>query len=184
MAGGYTGAGALDERLEVLELLETQKVYTWELSRRTWARAELSAQRNNFSNHGIGAAGVSFVLRRQDLTLGHALRWRGHHCFITGILPADRGRLAVEAALVEVSQCEYKPGGITFPAIMTEKYVRFEEPTPYGDNEYTHILVTPKAISLKPGKLVEVDGNTWHIRTPHTLDPNKNEYEIWREVEH
>lgn len=187
MADKYTGAGKLDERVEVLELSEIQGMYTWEVERLTWAQATLTARRNNFSTHGIGAAGVTFLLRRQEITLGHALRYRGHHCFITAVLPADAGHLAVEAALVETTEATYPETGITFPGVITEKYVRFEQPGPpevYNANEYTHILVTPKAIDLTPGKSVLIGGAEWPIRIAHKLDAWKNEYEIWREVEH
>ena len=177
-------SASMSTRVEVLELKESDGVFTWEPVRVTWARITMTGKRNNFSVHGIGAAGAAFGLRRQPLTLANAIRFNGQHCFLTGILPVDYGHLAVDAALVVVSQCEDRNIGISFPAVMTEKYVRFQEPTPYGDNEYTHILVTPKAIALKPGLLVEVEGIPWHIRTAHLLDPYKNEFEIWREVEH
>ena len=184
MANDFIGAGLLNERVEVLELMEVQGVYTWEICRRTWAKATLTNKRNNYSVHGIGAAGITFLMRRQPLTLGHALRYKGMHCFITGILPADRGHLAVEAALVEVSACvadaDEGPGGRQFPAILTEKYLKWEQPEYYSENRLTYVLVTPKAINLQRGGLVTVDGVQYEVQTAHSLDPWKQEYEIAR----
>ena len=45
------------------------------------------------------------------------------------------------------------------------------------------MLVTPKAVRLTPGPLVEVDGVEWPIITPYELDPHKNEYELRRTVD-
>ena len=74
--------------------------------RRTWASFELSTRPNVYSVHGLGAAGVSFTMRRQGLTLDSALRWRGQHCLITAIRPL--GRLYLTAGpLVEVDGVEW-----------------------------------------------------------------------------
>ncbi len=183
MAKGYIDAGALDDRAEVLELERSGSSYRWRTARRTWACVEPTLKRNNWSVHGIGTAGVTATLRRQALTLGHALRWRGQHCFITGILPMGRMYMTVEAALVTVSDCEDKYSGIHFPGIMTERYLRHEQLEPQAVNVLRHVLATPKCITLTPGRLVEVDGTPWPIRTAHTLDPWKNEYEIERTVD-
>ena len=189
----FVPAGELDQKVDVLDLHDevtatlgqvTRTRYFWHVERRVWAKVTPSARKNVYSNHGVGASGVTVILRHQPLELGNALRWRGRHCIITSIQPLGRAYWQVEAALVEVSSCEDKYSGTTFPAVMTERYVRFEEADPYNDNQYDHVLVTPKAIDLIPGRLVEVDGKTWHIRAAHLLDPNKNEYDIWREVEH
>ena len=45
------------------------------------------------------------------------------------------------------------------------------------------MLVTPKAIALTPGQLVEVDGTPWPVTLAHTLDLWHNEYELEREVD-
>lgn len=176
--------GRLSERVEVLELLraadESGTAYTWEAIRRTWARAELAAKTNVYSVHGIGAAGVSFTLRRQPLNLDNALRWRGQHCLITAIRPLGRLYLTVEAALVVLSQCRNPRTGDSFPAVMTERYVGHRQLEPMAVNTHQRVLVTPKAVKLAPGPLVEVDGTPWPIVTPYELDPHKNEYALER----
>ena len=179
--------GRLNDRVDVLELRETKdaagKAWAWETIRRTWAKAELMTKANVYSVHGLGAAGVTFTLRRQPLDLDNALRWRGQHCLITAIQPLGRLDLTVEAALVVLSRCEDRYTGTKFPAIMTEKYLAHQQLEPMAINNLRHVLVTPKCIQLEPGKLVEVDGVSWPIRVPHLLDPHKNEYELERTVD-
>lgn len=179
----FVGAGDLDQPLKVLELQSEGREYRWEPTRHTWGSAELSTKTNVYSVHGIGAAGVTFSIRRQPLTLGNALLWRGQHCFITRIAPAGRLHLTVEAALVETRRCEDKYAGTTFPAIMTEKYLGHQQLEPQAINVLRHVLVTPKDIVLTPGRLVEVEGENWPILTAHLLDPWKNEYEIERTID-
>lgn len=183
MAKSCIDAGALSERIEILALRQEGGSCAWETVRRSWARAELSNKRNNFSVHGIGASGVTFTIRRQELDLGCAIRWRGRHCFLTGIAPTDRLHLTVEAALVVVSSCEDRYSGVRFPGIMTEKYLGHQQLEPMAVNVLRHVLVTPKRVALMPGRLVDVDGTPWPIRVAHTLDPWKNEYEIERTVD-
>lgn len=184
MAGsGYVETGTLDERISVLKLVQSGTTYQWSVLRRSWARSELSTRKNVYSVHGIGATGVTFTVRRQNLKLDHAIGWRGHHCMITAIRPKGRMHLIVEAALVEVSDCEYVYTETKFPAIMTEKYLGHQQLEPYAVNVLQHVLVTPKAIELEPGRVVEVAGVKWPIQTAHLLDPWKNEYELAREVD-
>lgn len=179
--------GRLNERLDVLELRKTGEdpgtAWTWETVRRTWAIAELMTRGNIYSVHGIGAAGVTFTLRRQPLGLNAALRWRGQHCMITAVRPLGRLYWTVEAALVVLSQCRNPRTGETFPAVMTERYVGHRQLEPMAVNTHQRVLVTPKAVRLTPGPLVEVDGVEWPIITPYELDPNKNEYVLEKTVD-
>lgn len=179
--------GRLRDRVEVLSLLKTSgedgTAYTWEQVRRTWAQAELSGRTNVYSVHGIGAAGVKFVLRRQPLDLDCALRWKDQHCLITAIRPLGRLYLTVEAALVVLSQCRDPKTGDTFPAVMTERYAGHQQLEPMAQGLHQRVLVTPKAVRLTPGPLVEVDGVLWPVITPYELDPHKNEYGLERTVD-
>lgn len=180
----HIDAGQMNERPFVLCLVRTETGYEWKKVRRTWAKAEPSTRRNNFSTHGIGAAGVSFIMRSQCLGLSDALLWQGHHCFITSVSLWGRNNIKVEAALTTVHDCLYAyDGGVKFPAIMTEEYHRHEQLEPHAVNALRHVLVTPKCIDMAPGRLVEVDGEKWPILTTHTLDPYKNEYIIERTVD-
>lgn len=187
--GGGVAVGSLNERLEVLELRDTAgadapaSAWEWETVRRTWAAFELATRPSVYSVHGVGAAGITFTLRRQGISLDSALRWRGQHCFITAIRPLGRLYLTVEAALVVLSQCRNSRTGETFPAVMTEEYVRHQQLEPMATNEHRRVLVTPKAVRLTPGPLVEVDGVEWPIVTAYELDPHKNEYVLTKRVD-
>lgn len=183
MSNSKFDAGELRERPEILHLVKGDEGYFWEALRKTWASAEYSVRRNNFSNHGIGATGVTFLMRRQDLSPEHALRWKGNHCFITSIVPHGRNHIKVETALVKIVACENKYENLKFPAVMTEEYHRHDQLEPQAINTLRHVLVTPKCIVLKPGKLVDVEGADWPILTAYLLDPNKNEYVIERTVD-
>ena len=164
------------------EDVTAMRAWAWEMVRRTWASAKLMSRPNVYSVHGLGAAGVTFTLRRQPLNLDSALWWRGQHCLITAIRPLGRLYLTVDAALVVLSRCRDPKTGDTFPAVMTEEYVRQEQMEPMAKNICQRVLVTPKAVKLTPGPLVEVDGVEWPIITPYELDPHKNEYTLRRKA--
>lgn len=194
-------AGDLSERLELLELEETQ-ADTWEwVSRgRLWAQVEVDGGKNLFSSVGIGARNAKLVLRARPLSLCQALRWRGQHLFLTGITKLDRMHLNVQAALVNVVTClaartEDTVGAagrpvaaetmrISFPGILTEKYAKYEREETHAENDTGYVLVVPKVISLKAGDLVTVqDGPAkavYAVTICHVLDQFKNEYEIAR----
>ena len=184
----YIGAGRLDQPLEVLELQETGPgVWEWKPVRRAWARVEQTTKTNLFSKVGVGARDAAVVLRRQSLTLHQALRWKGRHLFLTAITHRDRGHLDVAAALVNPVDCrmegEAGASELQFPGILTEKYLRWEQPEPYSVNQLTYVLVTPKVIDLRRGGLVWVAGAHYEVQVAHTLDEYKNEYEIFRTEE-
>ena len=198
----HIDAGKLDERVLVLALQETaENVWRWVEIRKTWASVEQSTRRNNWSVHGIGTTGVTLTVRRQDITLGHALQWRGQHCFIASLLPFGRNHLKVEAALVAVSECEaaaemsagrtelnrptLTPStALSFPGVVAEKYRRSQEGDLYTTVETALILNVPKAVpELAEGRTVTIDGpaaGSYEVQAVHNLDPNRVEYEILR----
>lgn len=185
---GQVAVGSLNERVEVLDFQNvsesgTPAVWEWDAVRRTWAKAELMIRPNVYSVHGLGAAGITFILRRQGISLDSALRWRGQHCLITAIRPLGRLYLTVEAALVVLSQCRNPQTGETFPAVMTEEYVGHQQMEPMAVNLHRRVLVVHKTVKLNPGSLVEVGGVPWPITTPYELDPHKNEYALERTID-
>lgn len=192
-------AGDLSERLELLELRETEAgTWEWVGIGRLWAQVEVDGGKNLFSSIGIGARNAKLVLRTRPLTLHQALRWKEQHMFLTGITKLDRMHLSVQAALVEPVGClatrtEDTVGEagrpttaetmrLTFPGVLTEKYARYEREETHAEGETGYVLVTPKAITLKAGDLVTVrEGpgkDVYHVTVCHVLDPYKNEYEI------
>ena len=188
--GSVIDAGRLSERLEVLELRETEPgIWTWETVRKTWAQVTLDAgqRKNLFSSVGIGARNTSLVLRRQDLTLHNAFSWKGQHLFLTAILPQGRGHLDISAALVQLETIRLVPvsgdQGMTFPGVLTEKYLAHRQEWPMSVNDLELVLLVPKIIQLQPGRLVECLGASWEVLVPRELDEFKNEYEIGRRAE-
>lgn len=177
-------AGQLRDVLQVLELRESPEgTWTWQKVRKARGAVELSTRSNLFSAVGIGARGAEIILRRQALTLHQAILWGEQHLFLTAILPEGRLHLRVQAALVEPTECQAdmdQRGGIRFPGILTEKYMKWEQPEPYSVNRLSYVLVTPKPIQLQRGSLVGVSGINYEVQLAHTLDPCKNEYEIVR----
>ena len=196
-------AGDLRERVAVLELTSTadKSAYTWSEARRIWADAVLDTRSNLFSSVGIGARGVTFTVRASSLlSLANAFLWRGHHCFLTSIIPLEGQRcyMEVKAALCEPVTLTAKPQArtgrdelnrptavdipfFTFPGVLTEKYRANEAEDVYRVTTLRRVLVTPKAIQLRPGDLVEAEGETpYIIRQALDLDPWKNEYELER----
>ena len=175
----YIDAGKLNQPVQVLELRETAPgVWEWAPARRTWA---------SITKVGIGARDAAVIVRRQPLTLHHALRWGDTHLFLTSIVPMGRNHLEVDAAVVKVDtvrqMAEREAVVQTFPGVLTEKYVRHGQEWPMSVNELGLVLVTPKAVTLPPGGLVEARGALWEVLAPHELDAFKNEYEIGRTVD-
>ena len=65
----------------------------------------------------------------------------------------------------------------TFPGVLTEKYRANEAEDVYRVTTLRRVLVTPKAIQLRPGDLVEAEGETpYIIRQALALDPGKTAY--------
>lgn len=195
----YIGAGKLDQHLEVLELRETSAgVWEWVALRRAWAQVEQTAKTNLFSKVGVGARDAAIVLRRQHLTLHNALRWRGQHLFLTSITHRDRGHLDVAAALVEPVTCtaqgyttkvgegnrpqKVERDPVTFPGVLTEKYVKYEKEDTFAKARRGLVLVTSKPIQLREGDLVTVQAGpaaaVYNVQVCHVLDAYKNEYEM------
>lgn len=195
----YIGAGRLNQPLEVLELRETSSsAWEWVTVGRAWAQVDQTAKTNLFSKVGVGARDIAIVIRRQSLTLHQALRWKGQHLYLTSVTERDRTHLDVQAALVTVVTCSaqrYATGmgqgnrpvkqelpSQTFPGVLTEKYVRYEQEDTYAKARRCLVLVTPKAVTLKEGDLVTVKEGpaaaVYNVQACHVLDEFKNEYEI------
>ena len=185
------------EQAQLLEIQEkSEGVYSWETVKSLWVLGEIQTKNNLFSKIGIGARSVLLSMYQRDISLSQAFRWKGRFCFLSNI-QKDGVYLKVSAALVEPVTCRYickkyryderrrpvedKPKTISFPGILTEKYLGYERDQPKAVNELDYVLVTPKCIGLESGKIVEVGGVPYTIAICHTLDEYKNEYEIRRE---
>ena len=191
---------ALNEKMEVLELIQDpQNQYTWASKKWIWASIDLSSgQRNLFSSIGIGARNANIIVRNDPgLSLHKALRWNGQFLFLTSLIPGEhRDRLELNAALVTPVSCiatwtprdakdalnrpvEGEPVSITFPGVLTEKYRGNEPEDVYRTLTQQRVLVTPKAIKLQAGAVVQIEaGAAYTVRSVMDLDEWKNEYEI------
>lgn len=188
--------GELHERFSVLSINKSGNVYTWSVDATAWAKVEVTTKNNLFSRVGIGAKSVNFVIRKRSLTLHNAFYWNGKHCFLTDIIEnEDRMYYEVTAALIEPRNCTVErtnkptldnfnrpiytePTIISFPACLTEKYIRQTQEQPMSTIESRYVLVTPKTITLSDGELVTIDNIAYEVLVTHSLDEYKNEYEI------
>ena len=191
-------AGRLNERVFVLKFQGDGADYAWGLGSERWARAEETGKNNPFSRAGLSAPSASFCLRRCEVTLHSAIRWKGRHYFLTAIRDIDRMYADITAARVELTPCKVWRGETrtnpdtkrterlppevkyTFPGVLTEKYLGYRQLEPMAQLEETFVLVTPKAIQLEVADLVEAGGEKYAVQVCHILDEYKNEYEITR----
>lgn len=182
-------AGKLSQLISVMELKSSESGWSWSERRKAWAAIEQSESRRIFSSVGAAATStVVFTIRRQELSMHDSIEWQGQHYFITSIIPTnDRAHLIVTSAPVVVVSCVADankiPKGKTFPAALTEKYVRHEQLEPMSINAICYVLVTPKAVVLQPGSLVDIAGTPYVVLAAHQLDPYKNEYEVMRKAD-
>lgn len=189
--------GILKDNIKQLSIKKQDDNYIWEVDANLWSKAEYTGKRNIFSNLGYGEKQVKFLVRKRDLTLHNAFLWQNKHCFITDIVEIERGLYEVNTALIEPKQCSIKRSTdtpildklnrpikgnenqiITFPACLSEKYVRQTEEHPISKVENICILTTPKMVELLNGELVSIQGVDYEILVSHTFDDYKNEYEI------
>ncbi len=193
-------ADALRQKIELLELRRNEDGYRWEVRRDCWAEIEYDTRSNLFSSVGTGARGATVTIRPdRALTLHHAARAGGQFLFLTAIvLSGRRDRQELRAALCEPVTLAAKPQdrtgrdamnrpaavkvpGFTFPGILTEKYFRNEAEDVYRLETQQRVLVTPKAVTLRAGDLVQREDETpYTVRQVLELDPFKNEYVLER----
>lgn len=199
----YVDVGSLRERIEILDCrMVEDKIWQWVPLRPGWAKVEVDGSSNYFSKVGIGARNAKLILRRQPLTLHHALRWGGQHLFLTQITkhPSEREYMEARAALVDTVTCRAertttvvdtrngnRPKEVTelvaeFPAVLAEKYVKYQPEETHAKAVVSYVLVTPKAIRLLTGDLVTISegdaAGVYNVQIRHILDSCKNEYEI------
>lgn len=184
----FVSAGDLNERVQARELTHDAATDTWSWTTAwgSWVKAVQSDRASYFSTVGIGARSVTFIMRKASrINLGLSFLWRGQFCFLTSIADTEQpGMVEVKAALCETVACQkdvdLDPAGYKFPGVLTEKYLGYTQERPQASTTVTYVLVTPKAIDLALGSLVEAGCKNYEVQVCHTLDPWKNEYEIQR----
>lgn len=186
--------GEMKKPATILQLSQHGDTYQWKEAGNIWAKAEPQSKTNLFSKVGLGQKSIRFTMRKQFLSLHEAIRWQGKHCFLTDIRELDRMYFQVTAALIEPVSCiafhtdhaldtlnrpAFQDTRIAaFPGFLTEKYLGFEQKEVHAETKTTYVLVTPKAIVLQSGDLVQVGEDFYTVNIIHILDEYKNEYEI------
>lgn len=188
----------MQDLIQILSIEVVDNIYSWKPAVEIWSKAERQANKSIYSNVGQGAKSIKFTIRvhEYDLSLFNAIQWAEQHCFITDLVHSEnREYITVTAAMVTPRTCTIKreleptynslnrpvysePDLITFPGILTEKYLGNIQSNPMTTIETSCILVTPKIIMLQVGELVEIAGTSYEVLLAHTLDEYKSEYEI------
>lgn len=194
-------AGELRERVTILALTQRPDGtgWDWQEGKTTWAKVEQTGKRSLFSIVGMSRPEWRVTMRRQPLTLFQALRWRGHFLFLAELTHPDRGHIELSAVQAEPVQCTVQRTKVeknelnnptlttervlSFPACLTEKYEGFSQGTVHDTLTHTLVAICPKAVTLRAGEVVAVDGARYRVQIEHTLSEYKNEYEITREVD-
>lgn len=190
-----------DKKAELLRFATlSDGVLGWQTVKSLPVKVEVTGKNNLFSKVGIGAKTALLTLRGTGgVTLADALRVDGQFYFLTDV-QREGLLLTVTAAMVSLVECvllradtsvdvckrpihgEPRPV-LTFPAVLTEKYLGFTQGEPMAQTETTFVLVTPKAVTLTVGDLVETGGGRFAVQICHPLDAYKNEYEIHRKAD-
>lgn len=195
-------ASALRDRVEILTLERDEETgaFSWVVERKRWAAVKLDSQRNLFSAVGVGARGVTVTIRPdRRLTLRDAIRWNGEFLHLTAIsMGAERDRQEIRAAICHPEMLTAKPqdrtgrdarnrpvaipqASYTFPGILTERYHRSEEDEVFRREMLERVLVTPKAVELRPGDLVQRgEEPPYTVLQRLDLEDYKTEYVIER----
>jgi hypothetical protein len=194
--------GEMDKPASLLEFTEAAPGrYGWAAKKSLWAKVEYPAAGSIFSKFGVTARSAKLTVHSDPgLTLHNALALPGgRHLFLVDINPDVPGFYVVSAAIVGLVECQAERTAIgkdannrpaterlpplIFQGCLAEKYLRQAQGEPMSHTEARYVLVTPKAIEIQAGALVEVAGLDYEVAIPHTLDPYKNEYEILRRAD-
>lgn len=191
-------ADGLQKAVSVLTLTQDGNTWRWAVTHPTWAAVELTAAKNLFSQVALGARTAVLTMRKQTLGLQNAIRCDRKTLCVTQIDEGpDRHHLTVTAAVLEPVEVTLhretrgrdamnrpsvtKKEDYSFPAWLTEKYVGRSTQDPAVAVETTYVLIVPKGVTeLRAGETVKVGGKAFCVLMTHTLDPDRDEYEIYR----
>jgi len=185
--------------IDILELVEVEiGVYEWRQKKRIWSKMEHLTTNCVYSKNGISARSARFTIEsRHEITLHNALALAPPgtgHFFLADINREKPGFYVLSTAVIAPVTCEAertktvtgalnrpeteKLQPLIFPGYLTEKYLRQTQDAPMSYSETRYVLITPKAIGIQTGELVDIGGALYETVIPHVLDPWKNEYEI------
>lgn len=195
-----------DKKAQLLRLEETKpNTFTWQPFKNIWINYQTDPRLNLFSKVGVGARSVIIKLQKdKDLTLSHSIAVDGRIHFISDILQDGALFQEIRCVNIKPTQCtavREMPGevdketkrpsrgkktNISFPAVLTEKYNRYNQLEPQIETQKILVMVTNKQILLEGSDLVYLAGHgdkPYILQISHTLDEFQNEYEISRKVE-
>ena len=196
-------AGALRERVEVRELVQTsENTFAWTTLRRVWAQVVMDRRSAIYSRLAAAAPAALLTLRAQDITPSMSLLWQGRHLAVCGVRSTSPGWMEIRAALLEPVTCLLRsertehvrdhlnrpaPGvsrTIQCPAVLLEKYAGYRREGAYAMTETSGILILPKAAGeQRVGDTVLPGGHTYEIQAAHLAGVWNNEYEVVRKEE-
>lgn len=187
-------ASNLDKRISILELDSQHNVWAWVPFHDTMAQIVRLNRRSIFSSVALAAVSLELTVRAQSVGLQNSILWGEQQLYITEV---ERQRhfvvikasplqpVTVEREIVRYGRNEMnnpvrlEPETLSFPAWLTEKYVKADRDLPRTALETGYVLIVPKAIPEIPvGDVIEVDGKSFAVEQQHLLDPDRSEYEI------
>ena len=193
----------LTEKIEILTLIQDDDAgnIAWAPARKRWAAVELDTRRNIFSVVGVGTRGATVTIRPDPrLTLHQAIRWRGEFLHLTDIMfSPERDCQKIKAAICVPVTLTAKPqarsgrddlnrpiitqqAAYTFPGVLTELYHQNEADEVLRTETLRRVLVTPKAVVLRAGDLVQSGSDSpYTVRQVMDLEAYKNEYVLERQ---
>lgn len=187
-------AGNLRKKITILELDSQYNVWTWVPFHETMAQIERLNKRSIFSAVALAAVPLELILRPQKISLANSILWGDQQLYITAVEQlryavkvnaAPLQSVTVEQRIVRFERNELNnpvpldPEIISFPAWLTEKYVKANRDVPRTAIETGYVLIVPKAIPEIPtGDIIDIDGKAYAVEVRHLLDPDRNEYEV------
>ena len=191
-------ADGLQKAVGVLTLTRSGNTWRWAATHPTWAAVELTAAKNLFSQVALGARTAVLTMRKQALGLQNAIRCGERTLCVTQIDEGpDRHHLTVTTAMLEPVEVTLRretrgrdalnrpsvteTADYSFPAWLTEKYVGRSTQDPAVAVETTYVLIVPKGVTeLRAGETVQIGHKAFAVLLAHVLDPDRDEYEIYR----
>lgn len=168
--------------------------WTWRTVHKTWATIVRRKTRSIFSSFASMAPTFEMTMRTQGVKLENCIRWEKEMYFINTV---DSERHLVKVAVAALKSVtvmrsierygrntlnnpiRLEPEKIRFPAWLAEKYVRTSVDVPAMPIETRYVLIVPKVIPEIPaGDIIHFDGRSFAVEVAHTLEADRNEYEI------
>lgn len=189
-------AGKLDKRLEVLSFSS----YAWNRTRYAWASMKWK-DRVIYSNYAVGTHGTEFTIRKtDDITPANLIRFGGQYYMLASIHTDETRRyLIASAAEVSLSNCTREepnisynglnrpvygdPTLVSFPGILSQKYINIRQEQPNTQVESGLILTTPKEIVLETGEVLTIGVDNFSVKQCYLLDHWHNDFEVVKVVD-